>query len=171
MKYAFISALLIATMPTFAAGEPEKRDEIGEVLGQPVYRDQIDAADDSGTRDQLHRLFTVPVMLKYREANRKEIDPTKDEFRSAVTHFRRTFEERYRGDPDNAVGAFAVSMRKVDRITRQLDDATLGDADRRQLEKEQRAAEKKLDEHVTSFATFWLSGFKFQRHLYSRYGG
>lgn len=171
MKYALISVLLIATTPTLASEEPERRDQIGEALGQPIYRDQIDAADDSGVRDQLHRLFTVPVMLKYREVNRKEIDPTKDEFRSAVTHFRRTFEERYRGDPDNAVGAFAVSMREVDRTTKQLDDATLGDADRRQLVKEQRAAEKKLDEHVTSFATFWLSGFKFQRHLYSRYGG
>lgn len=171
MKYALTSALLIAATSTFASGANMKREQIGEVLGQPVYRDQFDATGDSGVRDQLHRLFTVPVMLKYREANREEIDPTKDEFRSAVTHFRRTFEERYRGDPDNAVGAFAVSMREVDRIAKQLDDSSLGAADRRQLQEERRAAEKKLDEHVTSFATFWLSGFKFQRHLYYRYGG
>ncbi len=171
MKYAFTSTLLIAATSIFASGDPRKREQIGEVLGQPVYRDQINATDAAGVRDQLHRLFTVPVMLNYREAHRNEIDPTKDEFRLAVIYFRRTLEERYRENPDNGVGAFAVSMREVDRIAKQLDDSSLGDVDRRQLEEERRAAEKKLDEHVTSFATFWLSGFKFQRHLYYRYGG
>lgn len=171
MKCALLSTLLIATTPSLALGDIANREQVGEVLGQPVYRDQIDAGGDSGVRDQLHRLFTSPVVTKYREANREEIEPTKVEIKAAVAHFRKTFEKRYRRNPENAVGAFAESMRELDRISKQLHDATLADADRHRLETERREAERKLDEHVSFFANWWLSSFKFQRHLYSRYGG
>jgi len=171
MKCAFIPAILIAAMPSFAVANPEKSERIGEVLGQPVYRDQIDAASDSGVKGQLHGLFTNPVMKKYRKANRKDIEPTKVEMEAAVAHFRKTFEERFRGDPDNAVGTFAETMRKADRIAKQLNETTLSDVDRRRLEKELLESGKKLDAHIRSFTMWWLSSFKFQRHLYYQYGG
>lgn len=60
---------------------------------------------------------------------------------------------------------------QIERIAKQLNDATLGKADRRQLEQKRGKLEQKLDGHVKFFATWWLSSFKFQRHLYYRYGG
>ena len=66
-------------------GDP--REQIGEVLGKPVYRDQIQSGKDDSLASELHRLFTEPVMQKYQQEHRAEITPTEADISAAAAYF------------------------------------------------------------------------------------
>jgi hypothetical protein len=79
-------ALLVVTFlvvrPQVGAEPPTKpkREQIGTVVGKPVYRDELHPKYPSpNEEDELHRLFLDPVLEKYVAAHRAELEPTKAE--------------------------------------------------------------------------------------------
>jgi outer membrane protein assembly factor BamE (lipoprotein component of BamABCDE complex) len=72
----------------------KNREQIGEVLGKPVYRDEIRTVKDTPLRDELQRLFGSPVMQKYREKHKAEIEPTNEEIDAVTVVFDRKHQER-----------------------------------------------------------------------------
>jgi chemotaxis protein histidine kinase CheA len=75
--------VIVLSICRFTDAEPParpKREPIGEVLGKPVYRDELHPHYLSSTEeDELHRLFLDPVLAKYVAAHRAELEPTKAE--------------------------------------------------------------------------------------------
>ncbi len=58
-----LALCLVLLSPTLALAEEKPREQIGEVLGDPVYRDQLSAKEGIALMDELHNLFSHPVML------------------------------------------------------------------------------------------------------------
>jgi hypothetical protein len=150
-----------------SAAEPPAeggREQIGEVLGKPVYRDEIRTEKGLSLRSELHRLFTAPVMEKYRQAHRDEIEPTDEELKAAV----KAFGERRRKRIEDEAPKLRAELAEVEE---QLAREGLAADARKSLEARKQALEGELKLPGRFFADFLLGNWKFQRHLYDRYGG
>lgn len=145
------------------AGTPpdqKNREQIGEVLGKPVYRDEASA-------ETLHGVFIGPILDKYRKAHRDEITPTAVELRSASEFFDN--EHRLRIDADGGEARIREQMQGIeDRLARR----DLDEAEVRKLEFDHSRLKTKLKRPSSyGFAQFILDNWKFQKHLYDEYGG
>ena len=81
-QIAMVLAIVIGVCPLAPAEPPAKpkREKIGEVLGKPVYRDELRPKYPFPTEEaELHRLFLDPVLEKYTAAHRAELEPTEAE--------------------------------------------------------------------------------------------
>ena len=58
--------VLLTVASTIGAAENEKREQIGEVLGKPVYQDAIRTGEDVRLAGEVGRLFIVPVLAEFR---------------------------------------------------------------------------------------------------------
>jgi hypothetical protein len=92
--------LILATVlfQPVSAEQPNQSEQIGEVLGKPVYRDQIHAGNGDDLGDELHDLFMVPVMQKYCDAHKAEITPTEAEISLAAVALEKRYWEAKRED-------------------------------------------------------------------------
>ena len=61
MSKLFVLSWLLCS-PVLAPAEESPREPIGAVLGQPVYRDQLTATGGVALSNELHNLFSHPVM-------------------------------------------------------------------------------------------------------------
>lgn len=147
------------------AAEPaaaEKREQIGEVLQKPVYRDEI--RKNQPLADELHRLFTQPVMMKYRRKHQPELTPSRADIDAATAYFDQKHRERIK----NMASALRDELKAVDAQL-ELDD--LPDEKRQELNVRKLALEAQLTPPGRPFAEFMLNNWKFQRHLYDKVGG
>lgn len=142
----------------------DEREQIGEVLGQPVFRDAIRTGKDIEVRDELHRLFTTPIMQKYRQQHKAEIEPAEDEIVAATAFFDRNHRERIREKEPEL-------REQLNVVEGELGRGGLSKEKQQQLEIERRALQSQLKPPGRVFAMFVLSNWKFQKHLYDRYGG
>jgi hypothetical protein len=84
MRLAIISSTVMYLAVTANLVAADDRDQSGEVFGEPVYRDQI-RSNGQAVRDDLHRLFTSPVLDRYKqergrlERERNKLDRELDE--------------------------------------------------------------------------------------------
>ena len=78
---------LVCCLPPAVCAEESAREQIGAVLGQPVYRDQLTATAGVALSNELHNLFSHPVMQQYRAAHRQTLRPTEREVSTAAAHF------------------------------------------------------------------------------------
>ena len=158
--------LVLVVVPSLL-GEPAdagRREQIGEVLGEPVYRDEIRTGKDARLAGELHRLFAAPVMQKYQAAHAAEIEPTKEEIDAATRVFRERHQERIKEEEPEL-------RERLRRIEAELGRGEMTGEARKGLERQRRSLQAQLEPPDRSFAVFVLSGWKFQRHLYDRYGG
>lgn len=147
------------------------REKIGEVLGKPVYRDQIRTGKGRKLKSEVHRLFRVPVEKQYFEKHRKELEPTPEEIEKTAIYFRRQFDERALNRPEVAITRTDDKIRELTRIEAQLDSATLSAGERRLLERRRDELEREVAGYVRFFAKFMLRSWKLRVHLYENYGG
>jgi hypothetical protein len=140
------------------------REQIGEVLAQPVYRDEIGAGEGMRLHSELHRLFSAPVLRKYRQAHRAEIEPTEKEIEAATAYFDQEHQKRMEQEGPE----FRARLKAVEK---KLAVPGLTKEDQQKLETEKQVLESRLKPPGRFFARFVLSNWKFQRHLYDRYGG
>jgi hypothetical protein len=142
----------------------DEREQIGEVLGKPVFRDAIRAGEAVELRDELHRLFTAPIMEKYRQQHKAEIEPSEDEIASATEFFGKKHRELIKeSEPE---------LRKQLKVVEEkLGSSRLLKEQQQQLEIERQTLETQLTPPGRSFAIFLLNNWKFQKHLYDRFGG
>ncbi|MBW3596367.1 MAG: hypothetical protein KY475_03720 [Planctomycetes bacterium] len=150
-----IVGAIASTLHAQETGEP--REQIGVVLGKPIYRDQIDGKS-------LHALMLRPVLEKYRQAHQDEIKPTEEEIATAIEYFREQHEERLQErEPE--------LRRRLEAVQDELARSDLSRDERKELGREKDRLERDLRPPGRSFALFILDNWKFQRHLYDHYGG
>jgi hypothetical protein len=156
--------IALALASPLVAGEPKGAEQIGEVLGKPVYRHEIRTTGNVQLRGELHRLFTLPVMEQYRRAHRAETEPTEEEITAATAWFDKKHRERIKEKE-------AELRMELEAVDKKLAVAGLAEEERRKLEIERRTLQAQLAPPGRFFAEFVLASWKFQRHLYDRYGG
>jgi hypothetical protein len=157
--------LLALASPLVAQQNDERpREQIGEVLGEPVYREEIRTGENVPLRDELHRLFTAPILQEYRRTHKAEITPTESEINTATAYFDKKHRERIEGKEPELRG-------QLKAIEEKLAHTGLTKEEKQKLEIERRTLQTQLKPPGRSFAVFMLRNWKFQRHLYDRYGG
>jgi hypothetical protein len=135
------------------------REQIGEVLGRPVYRDEINDAS-------LLARFLDPVIQKYQDAHRADITPTDGEIRHATEVFNRMHQERLAAE-----GGEAKIRNQLQDVESQLARDGLSEVEARKLKSKQISLQSQLKPPGRAFAEFMLNHWKFQKHLYETYGG
>ena len=94
-----VAVVLVALSPPLVGQEDDERqrEQIGEVLGKPVYRDEIRTGKNVYLQAELHRLFSVPAIQVYRQTHEAEIAPTESEIAIAAAHFYKKHRELIKG--------------------------------------------------------------------------
>lgn len=156
--------VIVAIASPLAAAEPAQREQIGEVLGKPVFRDEIRTTGNVQLRGELHRLFTLPVLEQFRQAHQAEIEPTEKEIATAAAWFNAEHAERIKDKEPKL-------RKELQSVEQELAAAGLSEDERRKLEINRRTLQAQLDPPGRFFAEFMLKNWKFHRHLYDHYGG
>ena len=157
----FVFSLLLFS-PALAEETP--REQIGTVLGQPVYRDQLSAKEGAALSNELHNLFSHPVMWQYRAAHKGEIQPTQREVSTATAHFDGWHNERLKAQDH------PLKDRRAE-IEHALAKPGLAAEEKQQLEDERQVIDAQLRPPGRRFAGWMVANWKLQRHLYKEYGG
>lgn len=157
----FIIALL--TAPVAAQKKtPTPREQIGTVLGKPIYRDQIDKRHNREESDALQHLFGYPLFEHYYQKHQKLFKVTPQEIKSAL--------DDYSKDP-----ATVKDFQEIESLNRQiLSDikVQLKQSDLSQTKRQRlKLKEGQLQEEINvgafkSFVIVLLEAWKFERHLY-----
>ncbi|WP_145107975.1 hypothetical protein [Gimesia panareensis] len=141
---------------------PTPREQIGEVLGKPVYRDQLDKLKDLQLSDALQHLFGYPLFNLYHREHQAQFKATPQEIKSAM--------DVYSKDPVT-VKEFqeieSLNREILSDIKAQLKQADLSQTERQRL----KSKEKQLQQEIKLGAfQFYVIGLieveKFERHLY-----
>lgn len=151
---------------TSASGQTEekKREQIGEVFGKPVYRDQIETDSGRSLADEVHRLFSQPAGRKYFEQHKKEIKPTEEE----ITFTAAYFDKNHKKENQDKEGVY---RRELKAIEQKLKQSNLTQEEETKLSVEKALLEVKLEPPGRSFAEFMLNNWKLHKHLYDNFGG
>ena len=163
-----ILVLCLATQTALAGDEAKPREVIGTLKGESVYRDQIRANGDFKVEYELHRLFYAPLLNAYKEQHKKAVTPTEAELDAAQKYFDAMHKERI-ADKE------AELRQELKSIEQKLADKDLTgdglDEETSKLIVRKRVLEGRLNPPGRMFAEFMLNNWKFQRHLYEKYGG
>ncbi|HXX82173.1 MAG TPA: hypothetical protein VEI46_11530 [Thermodesulfovibrionales bacterium] len=162
----FIILLVLAT-PLIAA--ETKREQIGEALGNPIYRDQIDESRD--LYGQLQNLFRMPFQKKYLESHKNELEVKDWEIEYVVRYFEKKHNEDLRNKDSELNQRLALTKKQVEEIEAKLSNKDLSASEREALEMEKNFWQTMLKPPGKDFAKFLLSGWKYYRLLYDNYGG
>jgi hypothetical protein len=138
---------------------PPNREQVGEVLGQPVYRDQI----KEGNLDQL---FFFPILGKYKEAHPDDMTPTPEEAKYAVEYFERMHRERLKAE-----GGETKSIVRKDEIEKRLAAGGLSGDEEQKLEAEHLELRSKLKSPAEIQTAWALINWKGEKHIYQTFGG
>jgi hypothetical protein len=145
--------------PGSAAPVPKNREQVGEVLGKPVYRDQVPAGE-------LDALFFVPVRKKYHDAHEAEFTPTLDEINYAAAYF----DSEHRKQLE-AQGEEAALRSRLEAIESQLSQGGLTDEAEQKLELEHSGLKARLKPPGSMLAGWALINWKGEKHIYDNFGG
>jgi hypothetical protein len=150
--------------PSLAASQShpgQNREKIGEVLGKPVYRDEIKV-------DNLYDLFGAPVRAKYREVHQAEITPTEDQMKFATEFFEKEIRERI--ESEGGLGKKSARMKVIEA---QLSAGGLTDGQVQKLEIEHQMLRVALEFKKSAANQAWwaLTNWKGQKHVYEKFGG
>ncbi|MGI9475004.1 MAG: glycoside hydrolase family 71/99-like protein [Rubripirellula sp.] len=132
-------------------------EPIGTLLGKPVTRTQLE-----GTT--VGSLFLAPLLKAYRESHREETEPTPTELAIATSHFRSRHHERMESEGEPL-------RKELSEIKSRMDATDLGASEQKELTIRMIGLEARLQPPGSSFASFMLNNWKFQKHLHDNFGG
>ena len=158
-NYILILALVIATSQVHAS---EVREKIGEVLGKPIYRDQIDTK--RSLYSQLHWLFRSPFEKIFIEKNKKKLEPKEWELKYVKAYFINKHEEEIKEKREEI-------LIRVKFFENQLKNPNLSEIERRKLESKKEFELMELEPPDDSFYEYILDHWKFHKFIYNNYGG
>lgn len=157
--------LLLFTSPLSAQKKATPpREQIGEVFGKPVYRDEIPTRANQELHDKLQWLFYIPVMEKYFTNHKSKFGLTKKEVASATAYFSKNDKHIEREE-----FLFRAKLKKIDE---QLKQPGITADDKRRLKQKKRKIQ--LEYKEDSIMSFLLTGAECQKielYLYKNYGG
>lgn len=160
---------ILFLLTTFAAADQKSnkpREQVGTVLGRPVYRDEIRTESNLPLSGELHRLFSAPVLQKYQQTHQSKFALTRQETETAARYFTRN--EKIRELYQNSAPRV---RKKLEKIKQMLAAPDLKPEDKQKLLKRQAELQMDLEIPGSPFARFALKQWKFQKHLYDQYGG
>ncbi len=173
MRSLLLATVIVSSAGLTIADEP-KREQVGEVLGRPVYRDELKlmASDAKGKAAELRketvRLFLGPLWEQYRKKLEKELQPTQPEIDAFLATIRKQHEK-------NLQEVGPELKRQLRQVKEQLAKPGLTEKQQERLKTKQLALEMQLsplEGERGKFAAEWnLSRWKLQVHLYKQYGG
>ncbi len=140
-----------------------KRDQIGEVLGKPVFRDQFKTGNFISVESELHRLFATPLMDKYHKEHKKEITPTEKEINFVIEFFKKAHPEEIKDEEPELRAKLKVIEEKLKQKNLTQDEIKL-------FGYEKAIINLDLEPPGRNVALFMLNRWKFQKHLYDNYG-
>ena len=166
-KLVIVIILLVLATPLFAA--EKKREKIGEALGSPVYRDQIDESRD--LYGQLYNLFVMPFQKKYLEAHKNELEVKDWEIEYVARYFEKKYNEDLKKKDSELNKQLAFTRKQVKEVEKELANKNLQPGERQELETEKKFLETMLKPPGKDFAKYSLSSWKYYRLLYDNFGG
>lgn len=163
VPYMIVLVFSILVVPSVHGQAKEKqREQIGEVIGKPVFRDQIDGG--RSLADEVHRLFSQPAGRKYFDQHKKEIEPTEEEIAFTAAYFDRNHKKENQDKE-------GVYRRELEAIEKKLKQSNLTKEEERKLSLEKALLKVKLEPPGRFFAEFMLNNWKIHKHLYDNFGG
>lgn len=160
---AGLMLLLLISPLSAQKKEAPPREQIGQVLGKPVYRDEIPAGTDRKLRSKLRGLFYTPVFEKYYKNNKTRFELTKQEIVSATAYF---------SEDEDVTSQESRYRKQIKEIDSQLNCPGIAADEKRRLE--QKRLKIQLEYKQDSLISLLLSVAEydnFERHLYKKYGG
>lgn len=141
-----------------------EQEIIGKVLGEPVYREQIEGYIGDDLQIELYILFIDPVMEKYVAENRAETDPTNAEINQFMAFYLKQHNKELKGKKKE----MAIKMQS---IMAELSTGTISQTRKEELVGELFYLKSELEPPGVDYAMFVLPHWKRHRHLYKKYGG
>ena len=181
IQLVFVLGGLWLDCHSIPAEEP-KREQIGQVLGKPVYRDHVMRKGSETLADQVHNVFYRPVMRKYFTDHRADLEFTDEEltFAAYVVDEAEVDRDNSQLQPDADTNARKKTIRnELEDIATRLATDNLTVEERAALLKQKADTEKRFKGRrevvrtMTSaqWAERFFMGPKLSRHLYEQYGG
>ena len=145
----FVSAIVLPlAAPHRTFGQPAantKREQIGEIFGKAVFRDEINTGRNSRLQDEVFRLFLHPVTQRYYAAHKAEIEPTQAEIDMVAAFF-----QKNGFDGDDPEEPTEVQLRlQLKEVETQLVAEKLSERRRDHLELKKQWIKRKLDDLPT----------------------
>ena len=166
-RLVIIVTLLVLATPPFAA--EQKREKIGEALGNPIYRDQIDERGDLYA--QFLNLFIMPFQKKYLEAHKDKLEVRDWEVDYVARYFEKKYNEDLKKKDPGLLRHLADTRQQLKEVQKKLTNKNLPAGDREGLEREKNFLETALKPPGKDFAKYLLSSWKFYRLIYDDFGG
>jgi hypothetical protein len=162
-----IIILLVLATPLYAA--ENQREKIGEVLGNPVYRDQINEKED--LYGQLHNIFRTPFQKKYLEAHKDDLEVKDWEIEYVARYFEKKYNEDIKKKNPELMKQLAATRQQVKEVEKELTNKNLRPGEREALEKEKNFLQTMLKPPGKDAVKSLLSSWKYYRLLYDNFGG
>ena len=167
---SILVGLMLLLLTSTLHGQKKKaspREQIGEILGKPVYRDEILSGTNQKLHDQLQSLFFGPIIDQYYLKHKAKFQLTKSEIASVKAYYSK----------DKVLGQIIKNEDTyyrllLQRVETQLKLTTLTPTERRLLEQKQQ--KMRLDQKQDSTLGMLLlfsETEKFNRYLFKNYGG
>ena len=159
--------LLVLSTPLFAA--EQNREKIGEALGNPIYRDQIDEKAD--LYGQFYNLFIMPVQKKFLEAHKNALEVKDWEIEYVFHYFEKKYKEDLKKKDSELNKQIADTRKQIREIQRELTNKNLPPGEREALEKEKSFLEAMLKPSGKDAVKSLLASWKYYRLIYDNFGG
>lgn len=160
-----VGGLAIWLLAGMAWGEPApEREQIGEVLGRPVYRDELHLGESERASDELRRRFMLPLMDQYCRDHADALEPTREEVQAVAEFLDREHAAKIR------TKAPALQAR-IRAIAKDLKRDGLDEKTRALLVSERWHLYLELQSPGRFFAAPMLRAWKLEKHLYDEFGG
>ena len=154
---------MLLLCPFAASTQETGRERIGEVLGVPVYRDQLSDAHGDALTLELHDLFSHPVMQRYRAERSGGLTASAHEVAIAAAHFDGWHRDRLKGQAP----LLRARRKKLDELLAAPDVSV---DEERKLRAERRRLDARLTPPGRKFARWMVTSWKLQHHIYTTYG-
>ena len=168
MKRLVIFIILLVLATPLSAAEI-KREKIGEALGNPVYRDQIDERGD--LYSQFYNLFIIPFQKKYLETHKDELEVTDWEIEYVARYFEKKYNDDIKKKDPELMKQLAATRQQVKEVEKELTNKNLRPGEREALEKEKNFLQTMLKPPGKDAVKSLLSSWKYYRLLYDNFGG
>ncbi|QDU80329.1 hypothetical protein Pla110_20560 [Polystyrenella longa] len=179
---------------SFSCGEEEsgknqvdQKGLIGKVLGKSIYRSDVVGETDSEFRINVASAFLSPLLDKYKEEHKAEIDPTEKELIIVAGNLEKRLAEVEKEEGESeALTELQSGTPSPEAQLKMLEDALIEVKNFSPEEQEEIEQHKELLDQYSKriellrkeiqypsyrLAIFMFGHWKFQKHLYDEFGG
>lgn len=169
----FACLLALFVLPLFAdEAPPMKREPIGEVLGKTIYRDELGSSvsgssiKEIGSKEnsRLRQLFLSPLLKKYQEEHKSEVEPTERELKLVTGHLIKTdfVDEELK----------EIETEALEKLEKVLADPESSEEEKSHAQEMKSLIGQLIDTGPMEqqMAQVYYGHWKLQKHLYDHYG-